>query len=176
MSPFKKINFFFWYSFFRSYRAFLPSSFSTIISSALIYFICSPVSVLVRFFAQHAFLENEIITTNTFICLYKTIYILTFLQQKILSKRAFAHLSLKTDLLRAVYPFPENLELSAIMFYEHYLSLLMLALSPLVNYIFLQKCSSLLFSRAFRYHLKRLYIALNSSLRYENFSPYIFSE
>ncbi len=106
--------------------------------------------------------------------------IFPYRKQKILSKRAFAHLSLKTDLLRAVYPFPENLELSAIMFYEHYLSLLMLALSPLVYYIFLQKCSSYFFPERSATISSVIFPirenALNSSLRYENFSPYIFSE
>ena len=39
-------NFWFnWHSFFRSYRAFLPSSFNMLLSSALIYSICPPVSV-----------------------------------------------------------------------------------------------------------------------------------
>jgi len=55
-----------WYSFSRSYRAFLPSSFSMILSSALIYSICSPVSVLVRFFAYHGFPEDKIFTLSSF--------------------------------------------------------------------------------------------------------------
>jgi hypothetical protein len=48
----KKNNnlFFYRHSFFRSYRAFLPSSFNTIISSAFVFSTSLLVSVLVRFF------------------------------------------------------------------------------------------------------------------------------
>jgi len=50
---------FFGHSFFRSYRAFLPSSFNMILSSTLLCSSCPPVSVLVRFFVYYAFLENK---------------------------------------------------------------------------------------------------------------------
>lgn len=70
----------------------------------------------------------------------KNFYLNDVWTKNILLEIAFAHISLKTDYLRADYPFSENLELSAIMFLNlHYLSLLMLALSSLVHHIFLQK-------------------------------------
>ncbi len=68
----KKIfnNIFYGHSFFRSYRAFLPSSFNIILSSALVYSTCPPVSVLVRFHIFYIFLENGTRYKNSLKILY----------------------------------------------------------------------------------------------------------
>lgn len=159
MSPFKEIIFSFWYSFFRSYRAFLPSSFSTILSSALIYFICSPVSVLVRFFAQYTFLENETIIINTFIYLCLIIYILIFflIGKKNLIKTSFRTSFLKDRFTQSGLSFPwkprtfgDNV-LWTLFIVTH----ASIVTSGILH--FFTKMRILLFSRAFRYHLKRYF-------------------
>ena len=135
-------------------------------------------SVLVRFYANHVFLENiESILSST---LKKKIHLLqrlvykklTFFlnNKKYLIKTSFRSSFLKDRFTQSGLSFlwkPRTFGDNVLL---HYLSLLMLALSPLVHHIFSQKYFQYFQSVPLPSN------SMNSQLRYKSLSPYIFSE
>jgi hypothetical protein len=98
----KKVNLntFYGHSFSRSYRVFLPSSFSTILSSALVCLTCPPVSVLVRFMSFMPFLKTKKAMKSLYFFI-KLPYALLIKKTEIPSRRAFARLLLETVYLES---------------------------------------------------------------------------